>query len=155
MKSEFEKEMFEYSKLRRAEDMFLDKTFWCNIFCQRPEKRQKIISQKIFSRQKHFKMSMHSHHREKVLNFSLSIFLVEITKILHNFYILSCAIQIESDCFQLVSIFVAKYITLNECITLVKPMRIQLSKKFFLSGVLKKQKKFQSFIPMPLICFYW
>ena len=32
MKSEFEKEMFEYSKLRRAEDMFLDKTFWCNIF---------------------------------------------------------------------------------------------------------------------------
>ena len=155
MKSEFEKEMFEYSKLRRAEDMFQIKLFGAIFFARYQEKRQKIISQKIFSRQKHFKMSMYSHHREKVLSFSLSIFLVEITKILHSFYILSCTLKIESDCLQLVSIFVAKYITLNECITLVKPMRIQLSKKFFLSGVLKKQKKFQSFIPMPLICFHW
>ena len=48
MKSEFEKEMFEYSKLRRAEDMFLDKTFWCNIFCVPEKKTENNISKDLF-----------------------------------------------------------------------------------------------------------
>ena len=49
MKSEFEKEMFEYSKLRRAEDMFQIKLFGAIFFARYQEKKtENNISKDLF-----------------------------------------------------------------------------------------------------------